>query len=159
MNCCKETLDCVGHIGGGAAVAYRTGDGGEFAYAATDAEIVGVDHFAVDLDFLTFEADVGDPVLAAAVGAAGDVDAELLLEAGEAIVEFTGEPAREAFGFGERELAEFGAGASDRGAGESRGATGRPAAVSSPATRTAWWSGIFTITRFCITVLRTWPSP
>ena len=115
----EKTLDRVGHIGGGAAVAYRPGDSSKFAYASADAEIVGVDHFAVDLDFFALEADVGDPVLAATVGAAGDVDAELLLEAWDAVVEFTGEPAREAFGFGEGELAEFRASASDRGTGES----------------------------------------
>src|SRR5580704_3550527 len=118
----EETLDRVGDIGGGAAVAYRPGDRGEFAYASADAEIVGIDHFAVELDFFALEADVGDPVLAATVGAAGDIDAELLLEAGDAVVEFAGEPARETFGFGESELAEFGASAGDRGACECGGA-------------------------------------
>ena len=74
------------------------------------------------LIFFAFEADVGDPVLAAAIGAAGDVDAELLLEAGDAVVELVGEPAGEAFGFGESEFAELGAGAGDGGASEGGGA-------------------------------------
>src|SRR5277367_1348490 len=78
----EKTLDRAGHIRGGAAVTYRPGDSGEFAYASAHAEIVGVDHLAFDLDFLAFQADIGDPVLTATVGAAGDVDAELLLEAG-----------------------------------------------------------------------------
>jgi len=98
----EETLDRVGDIGGGAAVAYRPGDRGEFAYASADAEIVGIDHFAVELDFFALEADVGDPVLAATVGAAGDVDAELLLEAGNAIIQLSREPTGKAFSFRQR---------------------------------------------------------
>ena len=48
---------------------------GVFADGSADAEVEGVDHLAVLLDLLAFEADVGDPVLAAGVGAAGDVEA------------------------------------------------------------------------------------
>ena len=58
-------------------------------------------------------------MLAAAVGAAGDVQLELLFEAGKALFEFVSEPAGEALCFGERELAEFRAGAGDCAARES----------------------------------------
>ena len=98
---------------------------GELADAAAHAEIVGVDHSAVLLDFFAFDADVGDPVLAATVGASGDVQFELLFEAGEAVFEFRGEPAGEAFGFGEGEFAEFRAGAGDRAAREGGGLNGQ----------------------------------
>ena len=64
------------------------------ADSAADAEVVGVDELAVVLDLLAFDADVGDPVLAAAVGAAGDVELELLVEAGQALFELLDEPAR-----------------------------------------------------------------
>jgi hypothetical protein len=140
----EQPLNRIRHAGGGAAIADGARDGGEFSDASADAEIVGVNHFAIDFDFLAFEADVGDPVLAAAVGATGDVDAELLLEAGDAIIEYL------------QNSVPVQATAA-RAKAEAR--TGRPLAVSSAATRAARWSGTFTITRFCITVLRTWPSP
>ena len=97
----EETRDGVGDFVGGAAVAYGAGDGGELAYAAAYAEIVGVDHFSFVLDFLAFDADVGDPVLAAGVGAAGDVELDVFLIAGETFLELFGEPAGVGFGFGE----------------------------------------------------------
>src|SRR5262245_54824922 len=50
------------------------------ADGAADAEVVGIDDRAVDLDLLALDAEIGDPVLAAAVRAARDVDPELLIE-------------------------------------------------------------------------------
>src|ERR1700688_5183464 len=112
---CVETFEQpfnrVGHGVRGAAIAYWARDARELADAAADAEVIGVDHFAVLLDFLALDADVGDPVLAATVGASGDVQLELLFEGGQTLFEFLGQPARKAFGFGQRQLAEFGAGA------------------------------------------------
>ena len=70
------------------------------------------------LDFLSFKADIGNPVLAAGVGATGDVEFEMLIERGEAVFEFLDDPTREALGFGDRELAEFGSGAGNGAAPE-----------------------------------------
>ena len=86
----EEAGDGVGDFVGGAAIADWAGDGGELAYASADAEVVGVDHFAVLLDLLAFDADVGDPVLAAGVGAAGDVELDVFLIAGETFFELLG---------------------------------------------------------------------
>ena len=120
----QESLDGVGDFTGGAAVAYGAGDGGELAYAAAHAEIVGVYHLAVLLDFFAFDADVGDPVLAAGVGAAGDVELDVFLVAGKTLVELFGEPAGVGLGFSESEFAEFGAGAGDGAADEGVGFDG-----------------------------------
>ncbi len=116
----EEAGDGVGNFIGEATVADGASDGSDVADAATDAEIVGVEEFAIDLDFFAFDANVSDPVLAATVGAAGDVEFELMLEVGVAIFESFGKPAGESFGFGESEFAEFGAGAGDGAAGEGR---------------------------------------
>ena len=70
------------------------------------------------LDLFAFDADVGDPMLAAAVGAAGYVELELLVESRQALFQLFDKPAREALGLGDGELAEFGAGAGDRAAPE-----------------------------------------
>ncbi len=101
-------------------IAYRSRNGCELPEASAHANVVGIDHFAVDPDFLSFDTDIGDPVLAATIGAAGDVEFQLLIETGDAFLEFGGQPAREAFGFREREFAVFRAGASHRAAGEGR---------------------------------------
>src|SRR5260221_3766964 len=120
----QEALDGVGDFGGGAAVTDGTGYGGELADAATYAEIVGIDHFAFVLDFFSFDADVGDPVLAAGVGAAGDVELDVFLISGETLFELLGEPAGVGLGFGESEFAEFGTGAGDGAANEGVGFNG-----------------------------------
>src|SRR5262245_48167924 len=88
---------------------------------AADAEVVGVDDRAVDLHLLALEAEVGDPVLPAAVRAAGDVDAEMLLEPGQPLLERLDEAAGESLRLGERQLAELGARAGDCPAPERRG--------------------------------------
>ena len=91
------------------------------SHGTADAEVERVDHLAVDLDLLALQADVGDPVLAAAVGAAGHVDSQLLVEARHALVHLIGKPARKAFGLCDRQLAELGAGAGHGPAPEVRG--------------------------------------
>ena len=121
----EEARDGVGDFISGATIADGTGDRGELADASADAEIIGIDHLAARFDFFAFDADVGNPVLAAGIGAAGDVKAELFLIVGETVFEFIGEPAGEGFGFGEGEFAEFGAGAGDGAASEGRGLNGK----------------------------------
>jgi hypothetical protein len=119
LKCVKKARDGIGNFIGAAPEANGTRDGSDVANTAANAEIVGVDQFAIDLDFLALDADVGDPVLAATIGAAGDVQFELMLEIGIAIFESFGEPASEALGFGESEFAKFGAGAGYGTANES----------------------------------------
>ena len=114
----QQALDGFGHERRGAAIADRARDGGVLADRSAEAEVVGVGQLALVLDLLAFEADVGDPVLAAAVGAAGDVELELLVELGQALFELVDEPAGEALGLGDGELAELGAGAGDGAAPE-----------------------------------------
>ncbi len=46
------------------------------------AEVVGVDHAVVNLDLLALDADVGNPVLSATVGASGHVQFQMLIETG-----------------------------------------------------------------------------
>src|SRR5579863_1301381 len=85
---------------------------------SAEAEVVRVGQFAFVLDLLALDADVGNPVLPAAVGAAGYVQAQLLVELGKALFHLFDEPAREAFGLGDGQLAELGAGAGHRAAPE-----------------------------------------
>jgi hypothetical protein len=117
----EEALDGLGAVFGGGAVADLAGDVGVLAYGPADAEVEGVDHLAVLLDLLAFEADVGDPALTAGVGAAGDVKSNLLVEAGKALLEIGDEPLVEGLGLGDGELAELGAGAGDGSAEECGG--------------------------------------
>src|SRR5437899_6405407 len=72
-----------------------------------DAEVVGILEPSSDFNFLAFNPNVCDPVLPAAVRAAGDVKLEVLLESGQFFFEFFYEPASKTLGFRDRQLAEL----------------------------------------------------
>ena len=69
----QQALDRFRHFVGGAAVANLARDARVCTHGAAEAEVIGVDEIASLLDFFAFEADVRDPMLAAGVGAAGDI--------------------------------------------------------------------------------------
>ncbi len=77
------------------------------AERSAHAEVVGIDQAVVDFDLLALNADVGDPVLAATVGASGDVQLQVLIESGQTFLQFFHQPARETLGFGDGQFAEF----------------------------------------------------
>src|SRR5271165_533427 len=120
----QQSFYGVRHVEGRAAVSNRTSDGLMFANCSSNAKVVSVDKLAVVLDLLAFQADVGDPVLAATVGAPGDVQLQVLLEARQSLIEFFGQPAAKRFGLSDCEFAKFGSGAGDDAAPEG-GAFGR----------------------------------
>jgi hypothetical protein len=122
----QQALDRLGHLGRGDPVADGTGHRLMPAHRAAHAEVVGVHQPAVDLDLLALDPEVGDPVLAAAVGAAGDVELEVLVEPGEPPLQLVHEPAGEALGLGQGELAELGPGARDRAPPERGGVEAKP---------------------------------
>src|SRR5207244_10737912 len=72
-----------------------------------DAEVVGILEPSSDFNFLAFNPNVCDPVLPAAVRAAGDVKLEVLLESGQFFFEFFYEPASKTLGFRDRQLTEL----------------------------------------------------
>jgi hypothetical protein len=78
----QQALDRFGHQRCRAAIAHGASHIGVLTDGSAEAEIIGVGEFAVVLDLFAFDADVGDPMLAATVGAAGDVEAKLLVELG-----------------------------------------------------------------------------
>ncbi len=88
----QQAFNRFGAIFGRGTVADLAGDGGVLADGATDAEVERVDHLAVLLDLLPLEANVCDPALAAGVGAAGDMQLDLLVEAGQPLFHLAGEP-------------------------------------------------------------------
>src|SRR5204863_2365108 len=116
----QQALDRRGRLAGRYPVADRARYRLVEADGAADAEVVGVHERAVDLHLLALEADVGDPVLAARVRAAGDVDPHVAVEAGQPKFQRVDEPAREALGLREGQLAELAAGARDGAAAERR---------------------------------------
>src|SRR5580693_3616717 len=116
----QQAFEGCWNLGGRNTITNRATDGGMLAYGSADTEVKGVHHFSFVLDLLSFQTDVGDPVLAAAVGAAGHMQLELLVEAGEASFQFFNEPPREALCFADGKLAEFGAGAGNCPAPECR---------------------------------------
>src|SRR5208337_449194 len=117
----QQAFNGFGHQRRRATVAHRPRDARMLAHGSAETEVVSVGQFALMLDLLALEADVGDPVLAAAVGAAGNVELELLIELRQPLLELVDQPAREALGFGNRQLAKFSAGAGDGAAPEGWG--------------------------------------
>ena len=156
----QQALDGFGHERRGAAIADRAGDGSVLADRSAKAEVIGVGQLALVLDLLAFHADVGDPVLAAAVGAAGDVEAKLLIELRQALFEFVDKPAGKALGLGDGELAEFGARAGDGAAPEGRAFDLQTnLAEFARRVRSALRLGTLMKMRFCETVARSSPLP
>src|ERR1700692_1900741 len=92
------------------------------AESASDAKVVGIDKPPVDLHLLAVNADVCDPVLAAAVRASSDVQFQMLIETGQSLFQLFHQPAGEALRFGDCKLAELRTAASDSSAKESRAA-------------------------------------
>src|SRR5271156_1009006 len=117
----QQPLDGCRNVARQAAVADGTRDRSKLTDGAADAEIVGVHHFTVYALLFAFNADVGDPVLAATVRASGHVKLKVLLEAGKALFELLHQPAGEGFRFGDGHLAEFRAGAGDGTPAKGRG--------------------------------------
>jgi hypothetical protein len=89
----QQSLDGIGHFRCGTAISHRPCDGLLFANRSADAEVIGVDELTVRLDLLAFQPEVCDPVLAATVGAASDMQLEVLLEARQTFIEFLRQPA------------------------------------------------------------------
>ena len=85
---------------------------------STYAEVVSVDEAVLNFDLFAFNADVGNPVLAAAVRASCDVQLQVLIETGQALFEFFDQPAGKTLGLGDRQLAEFRSAARDGAAEE-----------------------------------------
>src|SRR5208283_2090462 len=116
----EQTLDRFRHQRRGAAIAYRACDGSVLAHRSAEAEVIRVGELALVLDFFALDADVGDPVLSAAIGAAGDVQPELLVKRGQPLFELIHDPACKALGFRDGQLAKLRAGAGDRATPERR---------------------------------------
>src|SRR5437899_11812323 len=77
----QQAFDRIGHLGCRRAIADGARGVLVLADGASDAEVVGGDHRALDLRLLALDAEVRHPALAAAVGTAGDVDAQVPTEA------------------------------------------------------------------------------
>ena len=116
----QQSFESCWNLGGRNTITNGATDGGMFAYGSAYTEVKGVHHFSFVFDLLAFQANVSDPVLAAAVGAAGYMQLELLVEAGQTFFELLNEPPREALGLANGKLAELGAGAGNCPAPEGR---------------------------------------
>ena len=103
----QQAFDRVRHFAGQAAIPDRTRDRLMQSNGATYAKVIGILLAAIHLDFLPLDADVSDPVLAAAVGTSRDVQFQVLFETRQALFQFFDQPAGETLGLGNRDLAEL----------------------------------------------------
>jgi len=110
-------------------------------------------------DLLPFEAMSAIQCWPQLFGAAGNVKAQRLIELGQALFELVDQPAREAFGFGDGELAEFApvqAMAPRQKDELQRGGRSAPVRERNSAARAL---GTLRKSRFCMTVRRRSPLP
>src|SRR5574341_1586354 len=119
--CRQQTLDGTRHLGRGAPVSYRPGLALVLADSAPHAEVVRINYCSAHLDLLALDADVGDPVLAAAIRATGHVDLEVLVKSGHPLLKLFYQPLGEALRLREGQLTEFRSRARNRTPPEGRG--------------------------------------
>ena len=154
----QQALNGVWHFRGQAAIPGGSGRRLMQAERAAHAEVIGVEQAVLHLDLLAFDTKVGDPVLAATVGAPSDVQLEVLVESGEALIQLLDQPSREGLGFRDGELAELGTAARDGAARrKEEPPTLSPMASSSFERGSALSVGTFTTSRFCMLVARSSP--
>src|SRR5229473_4245371 len=134
----KQSLDRIRNLRRRAAISH--GPRGRLMQTerSTDAEVIGIDDTAVDFHLLAINANIGNPVLSATVRASGNVQLQVLIEARQTLFQFFHQPAGEALGLGDRQLAEFRAAARDSASKE-----GRPA--NSQAKRVQLLGQVFSI--------------
>src|SRR5579872_33468 len=76
----QQSLDGIRYLVGRATVADRPSYPLVAAHGSAQAEVIGVHHAAIGLYLLALNSNVRNPVLAAAVGAAGHVQLQWLIE-------------------------------------------------------------------------------
>src|SRR5437667_8232363 len=81
---------------------------------AAHAEVVGILQPSIYFDFLPFNPNVCDPVLATTIGATSNVKLQMLFKSRQPFFKFFYHPASKTLGFRDRQLAEFRPAAGDR---------------------------------------------
>src|SRR3990172_1320545 len=112
--CRQQALDGARHLGRGATVSDRPGLALMLADSAPHTEVVCIDHYSFHLDLLALDADVGDPVLAAAIRATSHVDLEVLVKSWHPLLKLFHQPLGEALRLRKGQLTEFRSRARDR---------------------------------------------
>ena len=89
-------------------------------YGASNAKVKRIHQLPIFLDLLALKPDIGDPMLSAAVSAAGYMKFDLLIESRKTFFHLAHQPLGEAFGLGDGKFAELSAGARNRPTPECR---------------------------------------
>src|SRR4029077_1071235 len=116
----EQSLDRIRNLSRKAAISNRPRGRLMQTERSAKAEVIGIDEAAVDFHLLTINANVGNPVLSATVRASGNMQLQVLIETWQALFQFFHQPAGEALGLRDRQLAEFRAAACNGAAPERR---------------------------------------
>src|SRR4029077_13017990 len=112
--CHKEARESVRNTILGCPIADAMRDRAGRSDTSADEKIESLHLSTVDIEQHTLESYVGDPMLAARVRAAGEMDFDILTKLGNAVLELAGELDAQKFRLGNCELAEFTARARQR---------------------------------------------
>lgn len=116
--CAKYSFDGRGSRGCRTLKANEAGLDRVVTGGSSDSETEGIVHLAFAPDLFSFEANVGEVMVGAAVAASGDIDFDVVREFREAVLKMSDELPGELFGFCDSELAELSSGAGDGSARE-----------------------------------------
>src|SRR5580765_611588 len=131
----QQPLDRIRNFIGWTTITHGPGKACMLADGAAQAEVIGIPGAAINFELLAFQSDVGDPVLAATVRAARDVELQLLIKLRQALFQFFHQPARESLGLSNGQFAELAAGAGNGAAPECRGGNVQPGSLKAKSYR------------------------
>ena len=83
----QQALDGIWHFARRATITHGTAKARVLSHGAAQTEIVSVLNSTVDLELFAFEPDIGDAVLAATVRAARDMQLQVLVKFGKALLQ------------------------------------------------------------------------
>src|SRR5579859_1516346 len=84
----KQSLQSIWNFRSRAAISNRTRRRLMQPKRSANAEVIGIDESVLNLDFLSFNTDVGDPMLPAAIGASRNMQLQVLIESRQPVFEF-----------------------------------------------------------------------
>jgi hypothetical protein len=93
----EQTLDRIRNLGRGTAISNGPRRRLMQTERSTHAEVIRVNQTSLDFYFFAVNANVGNPVLSAAIGASRNVQLEVLIEARQTLFEFSYQPAGKTF--------------------------------------------------------------
>src|SRR5438105_468206 len=107
----KQPLNSLRNFRGWATIPNGPPKTRVLAHGASQTEIIRILEASIRFYFFAFQPDVGNAVLATTIGATGNIELQLLVEAGQPFLQVVHQPACKRLGLSNSQFAEFAPGA------------------------------------------------